>query len=392
MPEKSLKARILKGLMPVGILAAGVAAGAVVYTSKPPVEETPPEIKPRAVKTMAVEKSSVSMTIASQGTVAARQVVSLVPQVSGVVSWVSDQFVNGGVFSQGETILEIDPRDYELAVISAEADVADATQQLETAKAQSELAASDWNLLDRGTPSALALRKPQLEGAQARLKSAEAALLKARLMLERTVIRAPYNVIITNKAVDLGQYVGAGTPLGEVSSHDDVEIRLSLPEREFSKIDTRLMTGSGLDVVLSSLSGNGEKTWHGTVVRQEGKIDERTRNIVVIARLEGDQLVATDGYTRLNLGQFVRAEIAGRDLSHVYELPRVALHNGDSVYIVDNENRLRERRVTIIDADDETIWIAEGLEEGDVVTTSPLTSGVEGSVVVNVDNQSAKGA
>ena len=159
MPEKSLKARILKGLMPVGILAAGVAAGAVVYTSKPPVEETPPEIKPRAVKTMAVEKSSVSMTIASQGTVAARQVVSLVPQVSGVVSWVSDQFVNGGVFSQGETILEIDPRDYELAVISAEADVADATQQLETAKAQSELAASDWNLLDRGTPSALALRK-----------------------------------------------------------------------------------------------------------------------------------------------------------------------------------------------------------------------------------------
>lgn len=390
MPGKSVKTKIVRALLPVAVLATGIGAGAVVYTSKPPVEETPPAIKPRAVKTMAVEISAVSMQVASQGTVEARQVVDLVPQVNGVVASVSDKFVNGGVFVEGETILEIDPRDYELAVISAEAAVADAAQLLETARAQSEQAASEWNLLDRGTPTALALRKPQLEGAQARLKSAEAELQKARLMLERTRLKAPFNGIITAKHVDRGQYVAAGTQLAEISSADVVEVRLSLPEREVAKLDMTRMRQQGLRVALTALAGDGRQVWHGHVVRSEGRIDPKTRNTVVIARLSGDELLAEDGFSRLTIGQFVRAEIEGRDFERVYELPRVALHNGDSVYVVDGESRLRERKVTIVDADDDSILVADGLAEGDVVTTSPLTSGVEGVQVVSLNNVGAE--
>jgi multidrug resistance efflux pump len=143
MPAKSVKERISKALLPVAVLAAGVCAGAVVCTTKPPVEEAPPEIKPRAVNTMAVAVRAVSMTVASQGTVEARQAVNLVPQVSGAITWVSDKFVNGGIFVEGERILQIDPRDYELAVVSAEARVADAVQQLETVRAQAEQAIAE---------------------------------------------------------------------------------------------------------------------------------------------------------------------------------------------------------------------------------------------------------
>ena len=59
--------------------------------------------------------------VESQGTVEARQRVTLIPQMAGELTWVSDKFVNGGIFTEGEIILEVDPRDYQLAVISAEA-------------------------------------------------------------------------------------------------------------------------------------------------------------------------------------------------------------------------------------------------------------------------------
>lgn len=385
MSGKSVREKVALALLPVAVLVFGVGAGAAVYMSKPPVEQTPPEIKPRAVSTMEVEASEVSMVVESQGTVEARQIVNLVPQVSGQVAWVADSFVNGGVFAEGETLLQVDPRDYELAVISAEALVAEATHQLETAKAQSEQAAAEWSLLDRGTPTALALRKPQLAGAEARLKSAEAELLKARLMLERTRIIAPFNGIITAKYVDRGQFVANGTQLAELSSADVVEVRLSLPEREIGKLDLERMQDSGLHVQLSAASGDSAKHWYGSVVRTEGKIDPRTRNVVVIARLSGPELIADDGHSRIAIGQFVRAQIEGRDFGRVFELPRVALHNGDSVYVVDSGNRLRERKVTVLDVTAETILVADGVIEGEVITTSPMTSGVEGIEVVSLN-------
>lgn len=384
--KESTRAKISRYLLPLAVLVLGVGAGAVVYTSKPPVEEQAAEVKPRTVNTMAIEITSVSMEVESQGTVEPRQMVSLVPQVSGEITWVSEKFVNGGVFGKGEKILEVDPRDYEVAVISAEALVADAAQQLETAKAQSEQAVSEWNQLKRGAPTDLALRKPQLAGAEAKLKSARAELLKAQLMLERTSLTAPFNSIITAKNVDQGQFVSAGSTLAELSSSDLMEIRLSLPEREVSKLDLEKMHLVGLKVRLSAISGDTQKAWYGQVVRKEGKIDPKTRNTVVVAQLQGEALIAEDGYSQINIGQFVRAQIEGRDFDRVYELPRVALHNGDSVYVVDLDNRLRERKVTIVDSDDNSILVADGLNEGEIVTVSPLTSGVEGAVVVSLNS------
>ena len=198
------------------------------------------------------------------------------------------------------------------------------------------------------------------------------------------MIVAPFNGIITTKSVDRGQFVSAGTQLAEVSSFDDMEIRLSLPEREVDKLDLEAMRRSGLMVRISAISGERSKVWQGRVVRTEGRIDSRTRNTVVVAQLTGADLIAEDGVTRLTIGQFVRAQIEGKDFDRVYELPRVALHNGDSVYVVDLDNKLRERKVSLVDVSDEYILVGEGLRDGEVVTISPMTSGVEGVEVVSL--------
>jgi len=385
MSAKSRKQRLLGALIPMLVLAAGVGAGSVVISSKPEVAETSIGPVLRTVNAVVAQPHAVSATVSGQGTVEPQQRISLVPQVSGTITWVADAFVNGGRFRQGDTILRIDRSDYELALASAEAAVADAFQQLETARAQAEQAAADWGLLQREAPSALALRKPQLAGAEARFLSAQAELQRARLQLARTEILAPFNGMLTGKQVDFGQFLGAGTQIGQLASSEVLEVRLALPERALANLDLAALTQGHVQLPLrvQALSGAAQGSWQGRLVRSEGMIDPQTRNLTVVAQFGADELVNEVG-AALTIGQFVRAEILGNSYGEVFTLPRTALHKGGNVFVVDAGQRLRERPVSVLEMHAGHIIVAEGLRAGEVVSISPLTSAVEGQSVQTV--------
>ena len=191
---------ILRKILP-GIVVVGVASVAVwaLYFFKPEPESQPVEVLPRLIRSVEAHTSNMNLFIETQGTVMARQVIDLVPQVAGEVQTVAQSFVAGGRFNKGDIILNIDPRDYELAVITAEASIAERKQRVMQEEAEAALAAAEWEELGQGEASDLTLRKPQREGALAGLKSAEASLSRAQLDLERTVIRAPFSGILTEK-------------------------------------------------------------------------------------------------------------------------------------------------------------------------------------------------
>jgi len=371
--------------LPLVVLLSGVGAGAVIITNKPVVDANPVAPELRTVNAIKVLSERLPVVVESQGTVDSQQRISLVPQVTGIVSWVSDKFVNGGRFTAGEVILRIDDSDYQLAVTSAQANVAEAQQQLETIRAQAEQAEADWALLKRSgaqttlEPTALALRKPQLTGAQARLLSSEAELQKARLMLARTEISSPFNSMVSNKQVDIGQFVSTGMTLAQLVSSDVLEVRLALPERELDRLDLARLD-AGIPLELRRLNGSADDWWEGTLVRSEGMIDVRTRNLTLVAQFTADQLISAQGNV-LTIGQFVKADIRGREMSAVVVLPRTALHNGHSVFVVDGEQQLREREVVVLEVYDDRILVQGGLFDGDVVSISPLTSSVEGQHV-----------
>jgi RND family efflux transporter MFP subunit len=266
--------------------------------------------------------------------------------------------------------------------------VADAIQQLETARAQAEQAEADWAMLERAAPSALALRKPQLAGAEARLLSAEAELERAQLMLRRTEIVAPFTGMLTDKRVDFGQYLSAGTQIGQLASSAVLEVRLALPERALANLELDALASgeAAIGVTLDSLSGTRGSRWQGRLVRSEGRIDPQTRNLTLVAQFAGDELLASDG-TVLTIGQFVRASITGRRYPEVYRLPRTALHKATSVFVIDHEQRLRERSVEVLEINEDHIIVADGLREGEVISVSPLTSSVEGQQVQVVQAQ-----
>jgi len=207
--------RIIPGII-VLVIGGGLAAANIFFGPEPESKQS--EILARTIRSIEAKTTNVKLYVESQGTVAAKQVIDVVPQVAGEVTYVSPKFVAGGRFKKGEVIMKIDPRDYELAVITAEASIAERKQRVMQEDAEAALAADEWAELGQGEASDLTLRKPQREGALAALKSAEASLKRAQLDLERTEIRAPFDGILTEKTVDLGQFLNRGNKVGSASA------------------------------------------------------------------------------------------------------------------------------------------------------------------------------
>ncbi len=383
----SILKRILPGLVVLGI--GGSIAGAIIFFGPEP-ESAPTKILARTIRSIEAKTSDMQLYVQSQGTVAAKQVIDIVPQVGGEIVYVSPKFVSGGRFKKGEVIARIDPRDYELAVITAEAAIAERTQRVMQEEAEAALAAAEWEELGEGEASDLTLRKPQREGAIAALRSAEASLQRAKLDLERTELKAPFDGILTEKTVDLGQFLNRGNKVGTYYSTETLEVRLPLTNRDIAQFDLAgLQAGvRQYDVRLTGQFANRENSWNARVVRTEGIIDVNSRILYVVAELKGDELFSPEDGTPITIGQFVTAEIEGRSFENVIRLPRESLRQGNQVLIVDKDNKLRTRMVEVIETNEEYIVIASGVENGDIVNLSQLGLGVDG-LLVETDTQPA---
>ncbi|MBT5074787.1 MAG: efflux RND transporter periplasmic adaptor subunit [Kordiimonadaceae bacterium] len=372
--------RIIPGLIVIGVAASVSSA---IFIFKPVPESAKLEILARTIRAVEATSTDVKLLVESQGTVAAKQVIDVIPQVSGEIQYVSPKFVAGGRFKKGEVIIKIDPRDYELAVITAEASIAERNQKLLQEEAESELAKAEWAQLGQGEASDLTLRKPQREGAMAALKSAEASLKRANLDLERTVLKAPFEGILTEKNVDLGQFLSRGNKVGKYYSTETLEIRLPLTNRDIAQFDLAGLQNGDKEyaVRLTGQFANKESSWNGRVVRTEGIIDVNSRILYVVAELKGGELFSPDGGTPITIGQFVSAQIEGRSFDNVVKLPRESLRQGNQVLIVDKDNKLRTRMVDVIEANNEYIVVASGIEDGDLVNLSQLGISVDGTLV-----------
>jgi multidrug efflux system membrane fusion protein len=316
---------------------------------------------------------------------------TLVPEVSGVVVSVSPSWANGGFFKSGETLLKIEASDYELALVAAEAQVAQARVRIAREEQETAVALKEWESLgnDGEEPPPLVAHEPQLAEARALLESARAMKRRAELDLERTEIKAPYAGRVWQKSVDVGQYVSPGSPVARIYSVEKAEVRLPIADDELAYVDLPLdyrnddpasTTRRQLPEVTLSAEFAGRKfTWEGKIVRTEGEIDPKSRRVHAVAQV-------LDPYGRgedpdrppLAVGLFVHAEIKGLELQDVIVLPRHALRRGGRVLIVDADTRLRFREVSVRRIQGEKVVIATGLENGERVCISPLDVVVDG--------------
>jgi len=360
-----------------------VTIGGIVAMSKlrPRIEKSKPHIAPPTVFITTVKPESVNLSVTAQGEVKPQTEIALSAQVSGKIVKVSDNFNDGGVIKKGEILVEIEEADYLVAMAQAKARYAQAEQALRIAEVEADLAeqdARDIGALANGQLSPLALRQPQLEQARAAFAAAKADVDNAALNLARTHVRAPFTGRIRRKMADIGQIVGPGTQLAQIFSTDVALVRLPLSDDDFARLSLPLAytaDSSPLpppDVRLSSILGGRALEWHGKVVRTDAAIDASTRQISAIVEVDDPYGKGADDGFPLAIGLFVTAEILGRHIDDAFVLPRIAVQSDGTVYMVDDNNILRKKPVTVAATIPMGMVITEGIAEGDRIVVSRL--------------------
>ncbi len=374
-------------LLPLLIIALGLAGAWAMYASRPEAKTQIPETPAPLVRVHPVVLEDVQLRVASQGTVTPRTESTLTAEISGRVIEVAPSFESGGFFEKGQTLLRIDPFDYEQAVIRAEAEVAQAELAIAQEEAEAEVARREWESLGEGEAPPLTRRAPQLARARAALQAAEAALSQAKRNLERTTVRAPYAGRVRSKQVDVGQFITANNVLATLYAVDYAEVRLPLADKDLAFLDVPYgYRGEGARrgprVQLKTQFAGAEHTWEGRIVRTEGEIDPQSRLVHVVARIKNPYGRGKNGERPpLAVGMYVEAAIEGRLFEDIAAIPRAALREGDRVLVVDADNRIRFRQVDVLRTDATTALIRSGLRGGERVCLSNLGAVTDGMKV-----------
>jgi RND family efflux transporter MFP subunit len=374
------------------VLVAGAALsyGLLVGKSGPEPQELPAVAAPM-VDVVVVRAAARGLEVETQGTVRPRREIKLVTQVGGRVEAVDPGFAVGGFFAAGDELVKLEEVDYQFAIARAESQVAAARQRVAEEEGRALQAKREWRDLGSEQGNALFLRKPQLAAAEAALGASEADLAAARLDLERTSLKAPFNGRVSEKMVDLGQFVAPGAAIAGLYATDVVEVRLPLTNRQVALLDLPLNyeddstpKASGAEVVLRARFADRIWEWQGKVVRTDASIDVDNR--MVYAVVEVHKPFARDpGSDRPPLapGLFVSATIGGKELDQVSLLPRSALRSDASVMIVDAQQLAQSRAVKVLQSNSEEVWV-QGLQGGErVIVREPLLTIAGTAVTVN---------
>lgn len=386
-------AQLIRIILPLAVLAAGYFAFQQLADEK---KKPPPRRAERRLieaEATILQRTDYQVILQSQGLVQPHNQTSLTPRVSGQVRKISPNFESGSFFKKGETLLEIDPTDFQTAKTAALARLAQAEASLAQEEARAKQALLDWNDLGyTEPPTDLVLRKPQLKEARANVKAAQADLDDSVRNLERTKVVAPYAGRVRERMVGLGQSVSSGTVLGEIFSTDFAEVRLSLSARELKHVTLpNNPEDPPVDVTLvDALTEKSGQTWKGQIVRTEGILDEGSRKLFVIARVDDPfGLMQPKGKNKpnpLRIGQPVRAILEGATIENVFVIPRETLRRPNEILTIHpTEFTLKRQKITPIWTDPENLVVTEDLIEDWHLVTNRLATAPEGAKVKIVE-------
>jgi len=384
--------RLLAALVGLAVLAVGAAGLTALVQTAPRPQTKPPAPVETIVRVAPLAPADLRITVATHGVVAPRTESALVAEVAGRVVYASPALAGGGFFAAGEGLILLEKRDFELALVRARSAHAQSKMKLVWEKAQADIAREEWKTYGRGAGDPLTLREPQVAEAQAAVAAAEASVEHAERDLKRTEIGAPYSGRVREKRVDVGQYVTAGAVLARVYAVDAAEVRLPIPQDEAAFLDLPFefrggdsAPSPGPKVTFRARFGDRAYEWNGAVVRTEAEVDPKTRMLHAVARVE-NPYERKDDRPPLMVGLFVEAEIEGRTVRQVTEVPRAALRDEQRLLVVDAQSKLRLRKVQILRAGLRTAVVRSGIEPGDRACVSPVDVPVDGMTVKTVEN------
>ncbi|MFT7200888.1 MAG: multidrug efflux system membrane fusion protein [Glaciecola sp.] len=341
------------------VIAIGILS--LLFSSKPQTRKWGGGEAPNVVVEIAnLQQQDYAAWIDSYGTAESLTRTQLVAEVGGRVMNVSPNIRAGGSFTQGDVLAYLDDRNFRVAVDIAASALADSEVRYLQEVAQADLAAQEWNERpNNDAAQLLALRKPQVAAAKAAMQASKARLNNAKLDLERTQIRAPFDGKVLKQMVDIGQVVSSTQTIADIYGTDVVEVRLpvKLADLEHLMIPEDNETNQDQPkVLLTGEFGSRTYQWQGQIVRSEGALDPATRMLYVVAQIN-DPFIANEQRPAIRIGQFLSAKIEGRLLEDVYVIPRRAVSQ-NFVVSVAAEGLLKKRKVTPLWTDAKSVVVS----------------------------------
>ena len=373
-------------LLPLVVVAFGAAGAAALVATKPKPKRRKPPKNITLVRVQPVRRSAHRVVVRAMGTVTPAREITLQPQVGGRVVNISPELMPGGRFATGHTIVQIERRDYELAVAQRKADVARAEMNYRVELGRQEIAKREWALHEKSREASaldleLALRKPHLAQTQAAVAAAEAALAQAELDLSRTTIKAPFNAIVVRKQVDLGSEVTPQTPLATLAGMDEYWVQVSIPADRVGWLKIPKQNGDKRSKAYVRMSTDPKSAARaGYVARLLSDLgtEGRMARVLVVVKDPLGLEAQSDDLPPLLLGAYVQASIEGRGLSHVVAIPRVALRGADRLWLMSEKNKLVIRKVEVAWRDRDVVLVRSGLSDGELLVVSDISAPVDG--------------
>lgn len=387
------KAKILKIVLPLLIVGLAILGAQALMLLGPTVPKASREVKPTFVEVLTARVRDEQTVIAAYGTVQGHQRLIVQPEISGRVVKLNPRLVIGETLSKGAVLLQIDPRDYRVAVDEQRASLAKAEFDLKLELGNQAVAKREWSLLN---PSAgevnalsrqLALRRPHLKEKRIALAAAKSRLRKAQLNLRRTMLRAPFHALVLNESVEVGQLINTRSSVATLVGTDEFRVQVSVPIKQVEGI-VFPDAGRPSSVRVIRERGNGEPVVRqGTVVELLGDVTQNGRMAQVLVSITDPLELAKPARVRrpLLLGEYVRVEIQGPELHDVIVLPRDAVREGSRVWVKNAENQLEVRPVEVVLSRKETVLIGQGLRDGEEVITSQVPAAIPGLPLQTVD-------
>ncbi|MCD6526442.1 MAG: efflux RND transporter periplasmic adaptor subunit [Desulfuromonas sp.] len=374
-PHKTL----YKKWLPLIVLLCAITATVLLIKSRQPPAKHPFIDRGTLVEVQQMTTQDVPLHILATGTVQPQQQLRLSPQVSGKVVALHPQFHAGGDIRQGELLLTIDPRDYALALTKAQNSLSSALLNFEQVTNQAEVARNEWRVINGSTPPPpLAALEPQKRQAQAAVRAAEADVQLAELNLSRTKLYAPFDSRILSEQIDLGQNLTSGREIAILigTAKAEVVIPIPLSELPWLEIGNKHNQDRKKPAATISLTTPRQRYhWSGDMDRTLAAVDEQGRMSRIVVTV--DAPYATHPELPLQAGMFVDVELQGITLKEIFTIPRSALRDNSSLWLVDEDQRLKIKPITIVRKERDRILV-RGLTANEQVIISAISGAADG--------------
>jgi len=356
------------------LISIGILTGLVVLSGCNSQKEDQVVIsKPRSVNAVLIASRDLPVVVNAVGRLMANREVVLSSQVSGIVQ--SYSVDTGDAASVDQRVVTLDSTDYQLALNEAQANLLSARARYVAAKNSFQRAGQllPDNVI---TPEYYEKIEANFKAAQATVSQAEAVVDINRRRLDKTVIKTPFEGLVTRRLVETGQNINVGDPVLAIADMRSMRVKIHVNEQDYVHLDHD-------DTVTVLIEAYPERSFPGQVDRIGVQADPHTNTFEVEILVANSNLILKAGLT-------ATVNITIDEIQDAIMIPQNCIlfrENRKEVFVVADNDKVVVREVTLGRVDGSSVRILEGISSGDKLVTTGSQYLRDGDTVVVADRR-----